>query len=223
MSPLRWSVALLLVLVVHLLLGALALNWRSSVVPVPPAMAALQIELEPLPVAITPPVVEPQPEPPAPQVIPVVAKPKLVVEKPKPKAKPAPVKPKAEPTLPAAVPQTAQKAVAPVQDEINHNARKAAKLTWQNRLLSHLARYKRYPEDARRRGLQGINSLRLVINRQGQLTAFALASPSGSASLDRATLQLIRRAQPLPAPPPELFDDEQLEVIAPISYSLQRN
>ena len=79
------------------------------------------------------------------------------------------------------------------------------------------------PEDARRRGLQGINSLRLVINRQGQLTAFALASPSGSASLDRATLQLIRRAQPLPAPPPELFDDEQLEVIAPISYSLQRN
>ena len=214
MSPLRWSVALLLVLVVHLLLGALALNWRSSVVPVPPAMAALQIELEPLPVAITPPVVEPQPEPPAPQVIPVVAKPKLVVAKPKPKA---------EPTLPAAVPQTAQKAVAPVQDEINQNARKAAKLTWQNRLLSHLARYKRYPEDARRRGLQGINSLRLVINRQGQLTAFALASPSGSASLDRATLQLIRRAQPLPAPPPELFDDEQLEVIAPISYSLQRN
>ncbi len=223
MTPLRWILALGVTLAVHVLLGVVALNWRSPVVAVPPPLAALQIELAPLPVVVTPPVVVPQPQPPAPTVIPEVAKPKLVVQQPKPKAKPAPAKPRTEPTPPAPEPQTAQKAAAPIKAEINHNARKEAKLTWQNRLLSHLARFKRYPEDARRRGLHGINSLRLVIDRNGTLVAYSLASASGSASLDRATLQLIRRAQPLPAPPAELFDGSQLEVIAPISYSIQRN
>ncbi|HEY6611561.1 MAG TPA: energy transducer TonB, partial [Pseudomonas sp.] len=38
----------------------------------------------------------------------------------------------------------------------------------------------------------------------------------------RATLQMIRRAQPLPAPPAELLQNGQLEVVAPFVYSLER-
>ncbi|HEY8331447.1 MAG TPA: energy transducer TonB, partial [Pseudomonas sp.] len=94
--------------------------------------------------------------------------------------------------------------------------------SWQSRLLAHLNRHKRYPEDARRRGQQGVVKLRFVVDGRGQVLSFALAGKSGSASLDRATLQMIRRAQPLPVPPAELLQDGRLEVVAPFAYSLER-
>ena len=67
-----------------------------------------------------------------------------------------------------------------------------------------------------------MNSLRLVIDGSGTVENFALVSTSGSASLDRATLQMIRRAQPLPPPPAELLEDGRVEVVAPVSYTLDK-
>src|SRR5690606_23502926 len=94
--------------------------------------------------------------------------------------------------------------------------------TWQSDLLRHLAKYKRYPKDARRRGLQGINRLRFVVDAEGKVLSYALAGGSGSASLDRATLEMIRRAQPVPKPPQELLNNGTIEVVAPFVYSLDR-
>ena len=89
-------------------------------------------------------------------------------------------------------------------------------------LLRHLAKYKRYPEDARRRGLQGINRLRFVVDAEGKVVSYSMAGGSGSAALDRATLEMIRRAGTVPKPPPELLNNGTIEVVAPFVYSLDR-
>ena len=94
---------------------------------------------------------------------------------------------------------------------------------WQGQLLAHLNRFKRYPDDARRRGQQGVVKLRFVVDGQGQVLSFELAERSASGSLDRATLEMIRRAQPLPAPPAELLQGGRLELVAPVVYSLEQH
>ncbi|HYQ37660.1 MAG TPA: energy transducer TonB, partial [Pseudomonas sp.] len=102
------------------------------------------------------------------------------------------------------------------------SAPSSAAPNWQGILLGHLNRYKRYPEEARRRGQQGVVKLRFVLDGQGKVLSFELAAPSGSAALDRATLEMIQRAQPLPPPPAELLQGGRLEVVAPFVYSLER-
>ena len=97
-----------------------------------------------------------------------------------------------------------------------------AQATWQSQLLTHLAKYKRYPEDARRRGLEGVNRLRFVVDANGMVLSYTLVGKSSSASLDRATLQMIRRAQPLPKPPADMLKDGSVEIVAPFIYSLER-
>jgi protein TonB len=44
---------------------------------------------------------------------------------------------------------------------------------------------------------------------------------SGSSLLDRATLDLIARAQPLPAPPPDIHGS-QIAIVVPINYNLRK-
>jgi protein TonB len=97
----------------------------------------------------------------------------------------------------------------------------AAVSSWQSRLFSHLNRYKRYPDSARRRGVEGVNQLRFVIDGSGRVLSHELVTGSGSAALDRATVEMIRRAQPLPPPPAEILTNGRLEIVAPIVYSLE--
>lgn len=101
-----------------------------------------------------------------------------------------------------------------------------AKASWQGLLLGHLARYKKYPEAAKRLerpGVKKINRLRFVINATGQVLSYELVGLSGSELLDKATLEMIRQAQPLPPPPPELLNNGTLEIIAPLVYELKRD
>jgi protein TonB len=229
---LRTTASLLLVLGAHIGLAVWALNWRVEAAPVELPPAAMLLELAPLPTVAPPPapavVQQPTPEP---QVV-VAPKPKLVLEKPKPKAKPLvkPLKPTPTPPVPAAKPaeQTAPTvntapAAAPVaaQPSIS-SATAAAKASWQSQLLSHLARHKRYPDEARRRGIQGTCQVRFNLDRSGAVLSVELAKSSGNAALDRATLAMISRASPVPTPPAELLSNGQLEIVAPFIYSLER-
>lgn len=237
----RYGGSLAVVLGVHALAIALALNWHS---PPPPQMPpqAMMVELAPVPEPAPPPppkVVTP-PTPPTPvEELPLpklaeAPKPTIAIpkqEKPKPKPKPQPPKPEKKPEPPQETPpsekvvdtapakESAPKApVAQPQLPSNSNALP----NWQGDLLRHLAKFKRYPEDARRRGLQGVNRLRFVVDGEGKVLSFELAGGSGSAALDRATLEMIRRAQPLPPPPKELLNNGSLEVVAPFVYSLDK-
>ena len=230
----RYGVSLAIVLGAHALAVLLTLNWSvPQAIALPPA--AMMVELAPLPAPAPPPPPKAAPKPPAPVEEPPLPK---LVEAPKPKIaipkppKPQPPKPEKKPEPPKDLPPAKeevvdtppsntppQKSAAPARSVA---ANSKALPTWQSDLLRHLAKYKRYPEDARRRGLQGINRLRFVVDADGKVLAFSLAGGSGSAALDRATLEMIRRAQPVPRPPQELLNNGQIEVIAPFVYSLDR-
>jgi protein TonB len=237
----RYSGSLLLVLAVHAVAIVVALRWPSSqAIELPPA--AMMVELAPAPEPAPPPppqVVQP-PQPPAPEeqlpIPPVAEAPKaeIAVPKPvKPKPKPQPPKPvkKVEPPKeekPAdnkpldAPPSNAKPEKSASPQPAAPTPPSNALPTWQGELLSHLSKFKRYPEDARRRGMQGTSRLRFVVDGEGRVLSYELAGGSGSASLDRATLEMIRRAQPLPKPPPELLKNGSLEVVAPFVYSLDK-
>lgn len=235
----RYSGSLALVLGLHAAAVLLAMNWtKPQVVELPPA--AMMVQMAPLPEPAPPPPPKAAPQPPTPveePPLPKVAeapKPKIAIPKPpkpQPKPKPQPPKPEKKPEPPQEKPPTEHVAETPPTTtppkpsaapapSVASNSK--ALPTWQSDLLRHLAKYKRYPEDARRRGLQGINRLRFTVDANGKILSYALAGGSGSAALDRATLEMIRRAQPVPKPPQEVLNNGTIEVVAPFVYSLDR-
>ena len=235
----RYGGALAIVLGVHAIAIIVALKWPApQPIELPPQ--AMMVEMAPLPEPAPPPppkvITPPQPptpieEPPLPKLA-EAPKPTISVPKPpKPKPKPAPPKPEKKPEPPQEKPPAEQtvdtppstappaKSQAPAPSVASNSN---ALPTWQSDLLRHLAKFKKYPEDARRRGMQGVNRLRFVVDGEGKVLSYSLAGGSGSASLDRATMEMIRRAQPLPPPPKELLNNGSLEVVAPFVYSLDK-
>jgi protein TonB len=91
---------------------------------------------------------------------------------------------------------------------------------WKSSLLARLERYKRYPSQAQARGEEGVAQLAFSVDRSGGVHHARIVRSSGSALLDRATLDLIERAQPLPPPPPELARDN-IAVVVPIRYHIR--
>ena len=240
----RYSGSLLLVLAVHAIAIVVALRWPASqAIELPPA--AMMIELPPMPEPAPPPppqVVQPPPPPVEEEVVPVpevaeAPKPEIVVpkkvEKPKPKPKPQPPKlvkkpepPREEPAAekPVDTPPTTAKTEPAAQPAPSAPPAPPSNAlpNWQSDLLRHLSKYKKYPEDARRRGMQGVARLRFVVDAQGNVLSYSIASSSGSPALDRATTEMIRRAQPLPKPPAETLNNGTIEILAPFVYSLDK-
>lgn len=101
----------------------------------------------------------------------------------------------------------------------NH-ASSNAEATWEALLLAHLEKYRRYPAAARARREQGVAHVTFRMDRQGRLLSAAIARSSGSAALDRAALETLRRAQPLPAIPDDKPDP--LELSVPVEFFVRR-
>ena len=97
----------------------------------------------------------------------------------------------------------------------------AAPASWQSRVLSHLAHFKRYPGDARQRKRAGAAWVRFQVDRDGKLLASELITSSGTVLLDREALQVLQRAQPLPAPPDNLLHQGTVSVTLPVSFKLE--
>lgn len=79
---------------------------------------------------------------------------------------------------------------------------------WQKRLVAHLNRHKRFPRDAP----AGAATVGFTIGRRGQVLAVSLLKSAGDAALDAEAVAMVRRADPVPAPPKGLS--------APISFTL---
>jgi protein TonB len=92
--------------------------------------------------------------------------------------------------------------------------------SWKSALVARLERYKRYPAEAQARGEQGVAQLAFSVDRGGGVHHARILRSSGSALLDRATLALIERAQPLPPPPPEMRG-RQIAIVVPIRYNMR--
>jgi protein TonB len=109
-------------------------------------------------------------------------------------------------------------AAAQVRSAAAFNA--GAAPTWQGLLLGHLEQFKRYPGMAQQHGQQGVVYLRFTMNREGEVLSAKIERSSGYDLLDEETLALIRRAQPLPKPPPEVAGDT-LELTVPVEFFLR--
>lgn len=168
-------------------------------------------ELPPLPDAaavLTPPPKE-QPKPPPPEKPKPKPKPKIV-EKKKPIR---PDKPKAEQTsAPVAQAQAAPRAAAPNSGASSPSP--AATASWRGSLMAHLNRYKRFPGGAS----PGTVQVAFSIDRGGRVLSARLVRGSGDASLDEEAVAMIRRANPVPAPPDGLGSGA-IALTVPIKFS----
>jgi protein TonB len=138
----------------------------------------------------------------------------LPVERPKPKRETTKEKPKEQKSHPRKQHAAARsKAAWQAQVQARASDRIAAAQTasglssmspanWQSLLMAHLERRKRYPSGARERGARGIAYVRFTIDGAGNVLSASLVRSSGFAELDQEGVALVRRASPLPAPPP---------------------
>lgn len=227
-----WIVSLAVVAAVHAgLLIALIAQPPLPPLPLIDAPAAVLIDLAPAPTQTASPAALPKPvepervEPPPPAV-----QSETVLPKPKPVSRPRPVQ-RTEPSKPAEetrpAPALAEESRAAAPQAAAPQARPAASsnpsavAAWQQSLTAHLERHKRYPAAAVSRRQEGTAYIRFTMDRAGRVLAAVLERGSGVERLDRESLDLLERAQPLPAPPADVLG-ERIELVVPIQFSLKR-
>lgn len=214
-------------------------------IPEPEPIVEPEPEPEPDPEPISEPVVEevvePEPEPePEPvvvqelaEVLPVRMKPKppvKQVEAPKKVAEPVQkqAEPKPQPSgltnsskSEGTVGEVAQsQAAAASSGSGGGAASKAAMVDYQSSVLQMLNRYREYPDRAKRRGIEGQNSVLLVIARDGSISVFKMVSTSGSKLLDRETERMIERVRQFPPFPDDMLEDS-ITLTIPVVYNLR--
>lgn len=84
-----------------------------------------------------------------------------------------------------------------------------------------LQKHKLYPEEARRRQIQGEAVLRLRIDRRGNIKYFTLEKQTGTIALDRAVLDMVKRANPVPPVPDDYPAGALLEFLVPVIFTLE--
>jgi periplasmic protein TonB len=78
------------------------------------------------------------------------------------------------------------------------------RLNWQKELAAHLDRHKRYPSDRASQTAEIV--LGFMLDRTGRVLSVWVVRSSGDRSFDDAALATMRRADPVPAPPPRVAD-----------------
>jgi len=99
-------------------------------------------------------------------------------------------------------------------------APKVSPAKWHSRVLSWLNRHKRYPASARSRKQEGMVQVAFTVDKGGRVTSSRVARSSGIPALDQAALEMVRRASPVPAPPPEIATSS-MKLAVPVDFSLR--
>jgi protein TonB len=86
-------------------------------------------------------------------------------------------------------------------------------------LMRQLHRYKSYPSALKRDKVEGHVVVQFTLNAGGQIVASRVERSSGHAGLDQAALQMLARANPLPAIP-DSMNRTELTLSVPVEYSL---
>jgi protein TonB len=129
---------------------------------------------------------------------------------------------KADEAIPPTPPSTSQQrptaaptssSDAPPHFAIDHEA-----AIFQQALLSHIERYRHYPERGRRDRARGTVRLVFSMLRDGTVTDVQVISSSGFDVLDAAAVETIRKAAPMPRIPAEL--PEHLNIHLPVAFDL---
>lgn len=159
------------------------------------------------------------PPPPEPKPVEKKPPPKVVEKKEKPKPKPKVVERKP-------VEQRAKEAVAPKPSEQRASAPTSAAqgtasqptvstASWRGSLIAHLNRYKRFPGGAS----PGTVQVAFAIDRSGNVLSSRVVGSSGDSALDAEAAAMIRRASPVPAPPPGVVGGGAISLSVPVRFS----
>lgn len=95
-----------------------------------------------------------------------------------------------------------------------------ARLNYQEAVASLLARAKRYPERALRRGVTGEATIRIEIKSDGSLAEFAILRSAGATVLDEELRAMVDRAAPFPSFPGDLRRSS-LALVVPVAFTIK--
>jgi periplasmic protein TonB len=112
--------------------------------------------------------------------------------------------------------QEAPRSVAPAQGT-GESARRM-RATWQKELVAHLDRHKRYPAQRSEKSAEIL--VGFALDRMGHVLSTNIVKGSGDAAFDAAALAMVRRSDPVPAPPP-LVADEGLNFTLPVIFRVK--
>lgn len=166
------------------------------------------------------------PEVVTPEVVAMLPQARPVLEE-KPKEKPAPRKPRRvekKPEREQPAPRVAE--ARPTPSEQNSRSSKASRAPtvsparWQSRVLAWINRHKRYPRGAKSRDEEGLVQVSFVINASGSVVSARITNSSGNTELDQAALEMVNRASPVPAPPPEIASSH-MKLSLPVQFNLR--
>jgi len=90
-------------------------------------------------------------------------------------------------------------------------------------LILWLQRYKRYPNAAQRRGQEGVVNVEFTINADGEVLSFRVIETSEYERLNRAAIQMVQRASPLPPVPDDLRNGQNLFIYSvPLNFTIEK-
>lgn len=86
-------------------------------------------------------------------------------------------------------------------------------------IMRQLNRHKTYARELKKARIEGTVVIQFTIDREGRLLASGVKQTSGHAELDRAAMDMLARANPLPAIP-DFMNRDELALAIPVEYSL---
>lgn len=111
---------------------------------------------------------------------------------------------------------------APASARGNTTEKEADLVSRYEQLISlWIEKFKKYPMEARKQNIQGETIVRIRIDRQGNIRYYILEYSTGSTILDRAAIDMVRRANPVPAVPDNYPDADLMEFLVPVGFGLQ--
>lgn len=118
------------------------------------------------------------------------------------------------------MPRAATPAITPAPAPLTPVNSAAARASWQSQIAIQLERNKRYPRLALEQRQEGLVTLHFAIDRQGRVLSARIQQSAGFNLLDEEVLELVQRAQPLPAAPQEI-PGTTFEMTVPIRFALR--
>jgi len=93
-----------------------------------------------------------------------------------------------------------------------------ARVTWQKELVAHLDKHKRYPAVRSKRSAE--ITVSFALDRMGRVLSATIVKGSGDVAFDEAALAMLKRADPVPVPPP-MVADEGLSFTLPVIFRVK--
>lgn len=107
------------------------------------------------------------------------------------------------------------------QTIVSGNAKEQIK-SYQALLMAHLAKFKKYPQEAIMQKQEGVVRIRVSIDESGNVLSKELKKSCPYTVLNDEVLSLFKRASPLPKPPKEMLKDgEKISFVMPIDYNIK--